>query len=247
MTMVNVIITMGGLGKRFRDAGYTVPKYQIEAHGKTLFTWSMLSLSSFIEQRGRFIFIVREEDGARAFIESEAARLGIADRQVLEIGYLTDGQATTATLARDLITDPSQPMLVYNIDTFVHPSALPADATRGDGWVPCFPGKGDGWSFAAAEPDGRITELREKVRISPHATIGLYWFSSFSLYNDAYERYYRDSSRMEKGEKYIAPLYNELISSGRPVYLHEVPEGAVYPLGTPAEVERFLQNAPPSL
>jgi hypothetical protein len=52
---------------------------------------------------------------------------------------------------------------------------------------------------------------------------------------------------MEKGEKYIAPLYNELISSGRPVYLHEVPEGAVYPLGTPAEVERFLQNAPPSL
>lgn len=245
--MTNVIVTMGGLGKRFRDMGYTVPKYQIEAHGKTLFTWSMLSLSSFIEQGARFIFIVREEDGARAFIESEAERAGIRDHRVIEIGYLTDGQATTAALAKDAIDDPSAPMLVYNIDTFVHPSALPASAPRGDGWVPCFPGRGDGWSFAAADDTGRISELREKVRISPHATIGLYWFSSFALYVEAYERYYSDASRMEKGEKYIAPLYNDLIAAGHPVYLHEVPEDAVIPLGTPAEVERFLQSTPPSL
>ncbi|EKS73270.1 hypothetical protein BURK_002345 [Burkholderia sp. SJ98] len=245
--MVNVIITMGGLGKRFRDAGYTVPKYQIEAHGKTLFEWSMLSLASFIQKGAKFMFIVREEDGARGFIESEAAKLGIEDHRVLEIGYLTDGQATTATLAQDIIGDASMPMLVYNIDTFVHPAALPADAPRGDGWVPCFPGKGDGWSFAAAQSDGRITELREKVRISPHATVGLYWFSSFTLYHESYQRYYSDSTRMEKGEKYIAPLYNDLIGSGHTVYLHEIPEHAVIPLGTPAEVERFLQSAPPSL
>ena len=36
---IDIVITMGGLGSRFRKAGYTVPKYMIEAKGKTLFEW----------------------------------------------------------------------------------------------------------------------------------------------------------------------------------------------------------------
>ena len=41
---ITVIITMAGLGTRFRKAGYQVPKYMIEAKGKTLFEWSLDSL-----------------------------------------------------------------------------------------------------------------------------------------------------------------------------------------------------------
>ena len=44
---MTILITMAGLGTRFREAGYTVPKYQIEAKGKTLFAWSMESLAGF--------------------------------------------------------------------------------------------------------------------------------------------------------------------------------------------------------
>ena len=43
-TKLDIVITMGGLGSRFREAGYTVPKYMIEAKGKTLFEWSLISL-----------------------------------------------------------------------------------------------------------------------------------------------------------------------------------------------------------
>lgn len=32
---LDIVVTMGGLGSRFRDAGYTVPKYMIEVRGKT--------------------------------------------------------------------------------------------------------------------------------------------------------------------------------------------------------------------
>lgn len=243
--MVNVIITMAGLGKRFRDAGYKVPKYCIDAHGKTLFDWSLLSLRNFIQEGASFFFIVRAEDQAVAFIRQHAAQLGIRDVRILELDHLTDGQATSAMLAAPLIEDSKSPILVYNIDTFVHPDSLPADAARGDGWVPCFPGKGEGWSFAAATPDKKITEIREKVRISPHATIGLYWFSSLDLYRKVYADYYSDTTRIEKGEKYIAPMYNHIIQSNGPVYLHEVPFDAVIPLGTPAEVDLFLQREPP--
>jgi dTDP-glucose pyrophosphorylase len=245
--MINVIITMAGMGKRFRDAGYNIPKYCIEAHGKTLFTWSLLSLRSFIQQGANFFFVVRAEDQAAHFIHQQARQLGIGNVQIIEIDRLTDGQATSALLAGEFVQDSRSPILIYNIDTFVHPDSLPADAVRGDGWVPCFPGKGEGWSFAAATPDNKVTEIREKVRISDHATIGLYWFSSFDLYQQAYVNYYSDTARIEKGEKYIAPIYNQLIKSGAPVYLYDVPFDSVIPLGTPAEVNIFLQREPPKL
>lgn len=245
--MTNVVITMAGLGKRFRDAGYDCPKYRIDAHGRTLFAWSMLSLRSFIKAGAKFTFVVRREDDASAFIRQECEAVGIVSAQIVEIDALTDGQATSAILGGEVLDSPDEPFLVYNIDTFVHPDALPAEAVRGEGWVPCFPGKGDGWSFAAAEPDGRITDMREKFRISPHATIGLYWFSSYTLYRQVYDDYYSDPSRMEKGEKYIAPMYRQMILAGREVFLHEVAYDAVIPLGTPAEVNAFLLREPPLL
>lgn len=243
--MSNVIITMGGMGKRFLDAGYTCPKYMIEAHGKTLFVWSMLSLRHFIEAGAHFIFVVRKADEAQTFILTQCEIAGIVSLEIVEIDQLTDGQATTAMIGGKRISDPDCPFLVYNIDTFVHPDALPTSSIRGDGWVPCFPGKGDGWSFAMADESGRITEMREKVRISSHATIGLYWFSSFTLYRQLYLAYYCDDSRMEKGEKYIAPMYRKMIEDGQAVYLHEVDFEAVIPLGTPADVHAFLQVEAP--
>jgi hypothetical protein len=238
---------MAGLGKRFRDAGYDCPKYRIDAHGRTLFAWSMLSLRSFIKAGAKFTFVVRCEDDASAFIRQECEAVGIVSAQIVEIDALTDGQATSAILGGEVLDSADEPFLVYNIDTFVHPDALPAEAVRGEGWVPCFPGKGDGWSFAAAEPNGRITDMREKVRISPHATIGLYWFSSYTLYRQVYDDYYSDPSRMEKGEKYIAPMYRQMILAGREVFLHEVAYDVVIPLGTPAEVDAFLLREPPVL
>ncbi|ASG24261.1 glycosyltransferase family 2 protein [Nitrospirillum viridazoti] len=242
-----VIITMAGMGQRFRDAGYTVPKYRIEAHGRTLFAWSMLSLRSFIEAGSPFIFVALRQDGAEDFIREQAAALGIRDVSLVELDALTDGQATSALAARDAVAHPDRPMLVYNIDTHVDPAHLPADAVRGDGWVPCFPGPGAAWSFARADEDGRIVELREKERISDDATVGLYWFSSFTLYARSYAEFFANPANMAKGEKYIAPLYNHLIRAGLPVYLHRMPFAAVVPLGTPAEVARFLAATPPAL
>jgi hypothetical protein len=243
--VTEVIITMAGFGRRFLDAGYTVPKYRIMAHGRSLFSWSMISLRSFIQNDARFSFVVREADNSADFIRDEARSLGIAHTAVVELDQPTDGQATTAMLAADRIESRNVPMLIYNIDTFVHPGALPASGVRGEGWIPCFDAAGDAWSFAAADSEGRISEVREKVRISPHATVGLYWFSSFDCFADAYSRHYSNPANLEKGERYVAPVYNTLIASGGSVFLHNVPVQAVIPLGTPADVEAFLSSIPP--
>jgi len=245
--MTAAIITMAGFGRRFLDAGYAIPKYRIEAHGRSLFSWSMLSLSRFIDAGADFVFIARQDDDAEAFIRQEAAGLKIGSASVVQLSSPTDGQATTAMAAKPALRNLSGPIFIYNIDTFVHPSALSPNDVRGDGWIPCFEAAGDAWSFATADAAGRIGEVREKVRISPHATIGLYWFSSFDLFEEAYHRRYSSTCELEMGERYVAPMYNILIKQNRAVYIQYVPRPAVVPLGIPADVERFKAGAPPDL
>lgn len=245
--MVSVIVTMAGFGRRFLDAGYTIPKYQIVVHDRSLFAWSMLSLRSFVEAGARFVFVVRSADGADDFIRDEARGLGIGAIEIVGLDAPTIGQAATALHAGQALVDTAAPMLIYNIDTFVHPRALPAGAVRGDGWIPCFPGAGEAWSFAAADADGRVSEVREKRRISPHATVGLYYFASFDRYADVYRRHYPDRARLEQGEAYVAPLYNTLIADGGAVYIHPVAARDVVPLGVPGEVERFASGPAPIL
>jgi hypothetical protein len=48
--------------------------------------------------------------------------------------------------------------------------------------------------------------------------------------------------RLEKGEKYVAPLYNALISRGLPVHVLSMPLSQVAFLGTPDEVEGYTRG-----
>lgn len=240
-----VIITMGGLGKRFRDEGYSVPKYRILARGRSLFDWSLVSLQTFIDAGCRFVFVVQKGDNARDFIAERSKALGIADFATIEIDGLTDGQATTALLAGSAIDNKLAGIAIFNIDTHVEPSAMPLDAVRGDGWVPCFPASGEKWSFARAKDDGEITELREKKRISDHATLGLYYFRSFETYVSAYNTCFENGGGLEANERYIAPMYNVLIARGQKVYMHSVPAQSVLALGTPDDLRAFDRSANP--
>lgn len=235
----NVIITMGGNSSRFKKAGYNIPKYMISAKDKTLFEWSISSLRQYINSRSRFIFIVKKEDNAADFIAQQCQRLDIVDYYIIEMAAATDGQATTAIFAESHI-DTALPVGIYNIDTFVDSKDLPVYEGAGDGWIPCFKGTGDGWSFVKLGAGGIATEVREKQRISDNCTLGFYWFRSFALYKKLYDDYYGAGANLEKGEKYIAPLYNQLISYGKEVYISKIDNSSIIPLGTPEELNLFL-------
>lgn len=237
---MTVVITMAGMGSRFLKAGYTVPKYQIEVRGHTLFYWSMLSLTGC---RSRdYIFIVRKEDNASDFIRQECESLGIR-AQIVELDHLTSGQAETAMLAAPY-WNAEDPMLIYNIDTYVEQNCIREEDFRGDGFIPCFSGKGDHWSFVKLNEHGEAIEVREKTRISDHCTVGAYYFAAAGLYQELYEEYYiKNNSKLDAGERYIAPLYNYLITEKKgKVYISTIPENCVHVLGTPEEVERFRQE-----
>ena len=238
---MTIVITMAGLGSRFKKAGYTVPKYMIEAHGKTLFEWSMESLAGFELSKNTCIFIVRKEDGAAGFIEETCRKLGILKVKVIEIDYLTDGQATTAMLAAGE-WDKEDSLMIYNIDTYVEAGQMNASQIAGDGFIPCFHADGDHWSFAKLSEDGRVVEVREKTRVSDNCTLGAYYFKTCGLYEQLYNEYYSSDEKLEKGEKYVAPLYNYLITKGGDVRISIVDFDKVHVLGTPEELDYFKEN-----
>lgn len=238
---MNIIITMAGLGTRFRKAGYKCPKYMIEARGKTLFEWSMESLLGYNNIATKYVFVVRKEDNSEAFIKESMKKFGDFDTRVVCIDYLTDGQATTAMLAMPYCND-NEPIMIYNIDTYVEAGLMDYIDIRGDGYIPCFCAEGDHWSFVKLDENGNAIEVREKERISNNCTIGAYYFSSANLYKELYREYYGKNNKIKQNEKYIAPLYNLMIHKGMKVYITILDEKRVHVLGTPEELQIFLND-----
>ena len=238
---MNIIITMAGLGKRFREAGYDVPKYMIEANGKTLFEWSLESLIDYNPFVSKYIFVVRKEDNAVKFIKEKCNNYDIKDVDILELDAPTDGQATTAMLAMEKCLD-DESIMIYNIDTYIEAHELKYSDISGDGHIPCFHAEGDHWSFVKTDENGKVIEVREKQRISDNCSLGAYYFKSVKLYKKLYNEYYADDNNLEKNEKYIAPLYNYMISKNLEVTMSIINSKRVHVLGTPEELKIFLNE-----
>lgn len=238
----NIVITMAGRGKRFAEAGYKAPKYEILAHGRSLFDWSMASLANFFSSESRVVFVCLRRNGAGDFLRSSLRRLPIRDARILQLDEVTDGQATSAYQSKDLWR-PDAPLLIYNIDTYIDPNRLaPRLIRRGsDGWLPCARLSGSHWSFVALAEDGWAVDVAEKVRISDYASLGLYWFARAGDFLAAYEHMAGEAHGRAKGERYVAPLYKHVLRSGGKVSISVLPASAVGALGTPRELDSFVQ------
>lgn len=243
MTQIDVVITMGGLGSRFRKMGYTIPKYMIEAKGKTLFEWSLMSLVGYNKDIYQYIFIAMqdEKEDVNKFIVEKCKELRLKNFKVIFLDYLTDGQATTAMLA-EKYWNPKHSLLVYNIDTYVEPREMKSEDLKGDGFIPCFQADGDHWSFVRLDDKGKVVEIKEKQRISPYCTLGAYYFKTCQLYKELYNEYYMVPRELVNGEKYIAPLYDYLLSKGGEIYISNINSKKVHVLGTPEELECFINE-----
>src|SRR5204863_464413 len=101
---MNFLITMAGEGRRFREAGYLLPKMLIEAKGKTLLEWSIDSLPLNLCSRLIFVAQQKHED---EFQLSQKINSIYCDRvKALHFKFidkLTRGQSETACLAKDLV------------------------------------------------------------------------------------------------------------------------------------------------
>lgn len=227
---------MAGLGSRFKEAGYKCPKFMIEAKGKTMFEWSMDSLADYFSHTKKIVFVSKKEYGARGFIQEKIMKYPVKDYSILELNYTTDGQATTAYLGMKECCCDDDSVLIYNIDTYIEPFNLKYNDLHDAGHIPCFHADGDHWSFVK-EDNGKVIEVVEKKRISDNCSLGVYYFSSINDFMRIYESF--DFQSYNK-EKYIAPMYNELLNQGKTVSYSIIDSEKVHVLGTPKELDEFI-------
>lgn len=237
---MKVIITMSGLGSRFSEIGIKIPKYKIIAKNKSIFEWSMLSLLDFY--RHKFIFIIREEALDELFLKEICSRLGICNYKFVILKSQTDGQATTAIYA-DKYIDDNESCIIYNIDTYVKLYKILESDISDDlyGFIPVVVAEGTRWSFVKLNDIGMVEEVSEKKPISNLATIGFYYFKTWSLFKEAY-RELRDSIILTNKEVYIAPIYNYLLNNRLPIGIKKLSNKDVFILGTPEEIKQFDAN-----
>lgn len=237
---MKLIITMAGLGTRFKKIGISKPKYKIIAQNKTLFEWAMLSLQDFFDEK--FIFITRKEIFDEVFIKEKCLTIGIKDYECITLDETTDGQATTAYFADKCVCD-SESCIIYNIDTYVKPRRVLKKHIKGnyDGFIPVIRASGNRWSFVKVDSKNRVTDVAEKKSISNLATIGFYYFKYWKVYKEIYLKEHEKIYKANK-EVYIAPMYKTMIQQKGNIGILLLEHNDVYILGTPEEINNFDPN-----
>lgn len=240
-----IVIPMAGLSSRFSQAGYDIPKFMLSAKERTLFAHSVMSFEKYFDSES-FLFITLEEHGAKEFIENECSSLGLINYQIVSLKKPTAGQAETVYLGiKCLEVQVDEPLLIFNIDTFRPDFSLPDefDLSKVDGYLETFVGEGANWSNVVPKDLSgyKVKATSEKQQASEFCCTGLYYWRSFKRFKDIYEKYSTvDSSDVQGGEYYIAPMYNDLIASGGDVRFSVIDRKNVIFCGTPAEYEQFL-------
>jgi dTDP-glucose pyrophosphorylase len=233
---MNILFGMCGMGSRFQKIGYDIPKYLISYHGAPMIYHAVETLNI----PGKIHFIVKTEHLQKyKFLEKMLLGLG---HEIITCDRDTDGAAESLMLAKPFIKNMDEPLISVNCDQYMQwDSSKFVRLMKEDSdvsYILTYKETSPKCSYVKENPNGLITEVREKQVISNDATIGVYhWARSRYFFDDA-EKMIADNHR-ENGEYYVAPVYNYTIAKGYPVKKFEVQKTEFWPVGIPSDLEHF--------
>lgn len=233
-----VVMPMAGRGSRFSNNGYQTPKPLIKVEGKPMFVWSLTSLGD-LEYELLVIIALKEHEDHYKVSELIASYLPDKKVELLLIEEVTEGQLCTVLLASEFFKDKS--LLVMASDTVVVGN-LDKDIlsiTQAKGLISVINLPGDSWSFARTDNNGNVTEVQEKIKISNHASTGLYYFSSGNDFINYGNKMVLNNERT-RGEFFIIPIYQKMIQSGNLIRISEAK--AMWDMGTPEALDKFIEH-----
>jgi len=239
--VINVIIPMAGQGKRFKDAGYELPKPFIDVNGKPMIERVLDNLNIL---NAKYILLAQSEHikSYQNYFDHLISKFNVS---VLEVPKLTEGAAIT-TLASFSLINNEIPILIANSDqildldfnTFIED----AKNRNLDGSILVFEDTNPKWSFVKVDSSGYFIELKEKVVISNLATVGVYYFSSGNIYLKSVIDMIIQNDRTNN-EFYIAPAYNYLKSNySNKISTYLIDKYKMHGIGTPDDLESYLRE-----
>ena len=233
--MINVVIPMAGKGQRFVEAGYDKPKPMIDVCGVPMIKRVIDSLTSKYN-KCNFIFIALKEhldNGLQEFLEQQGT--------IIPLDIVTEGAACTTLMALPHINNDTQ-LVIANCDQYLEWDFddFLNKAVEVDGSLVVFNSTNPHHSYAKVKK-GQVVEVAEKKVISDKACAGIYYFRHGFEYIESVVMMIAKNIRTNN-EFYIAPAYNELIVGGGDISVYEVDVNKKHMLGTPYELEIFLDK-----
>lgn len=256
---MKLLLPIAGRGSRFsvqadKNPEYKKPKPLIDVKGFLMVRWATGSLP-FVRHLGQKIaedFVIESEDIIFVALKEHDEKFDMGkilrdiygnEIKIVFLDEVTRGAAETALQAKEYINN-EEPLIISDSDHFFDGLALAQTILENqgiDGVIPVFEVL-DGnpkWSFSRLGEDRFVDLVAEKQPISTWANIGGYYFGRgrdfVAIAEDAINK-----NELTNNEFYIAPLYNKLIAQGGKVKL-AFPK-YVYGLGTPEDLEYFLNN-----
>lgn len=240
--MIQLVIPMAGLGSRFKDAGYEIPKPLLPIHGEEMYKVVLENLMS--PEVSKVVLITPKRFNFGPLADGLSKSLGV-ETVVIEVDSITEGAAISVSLSRNYL-DENLPIVTANSDQYVDFEArefyLELLTQEEIGLVLTMQDSDPKWSFAKVGNSGRIVEIQEKKPISSNATVGIYGFKRAGDLFEAIDKMVQADDRTN-GEFYVAPAYGYLegfSEFGAGIWdLGPVGE-VMHGIGIPADYEAFL-------
>ncbi len=242
---MTILIPLAGAGARFSQSGYTDPKPLIPVDGLPMIVQAVRHLP----KADHYIFLCRSEH-LNHYPLRQTLEQYYPGCQIVLVEHLTEGQAATCLLAKDLI-QPDEPLLIGACDNgmLYDPKrwkAITADASvaavvftfRNNITVERNP-KAYGW--VKVDDQNKVERVSVKVPISAdpihdHAVVGAFWFRRGQDFIAAAEDMIQKNTRVNN-EFYVDECMNNAVAMGLPVTVFEIDQYICW--GTPNDLQTY--------
>jgi len=225
---MHIIIPAAGLGSRFVNS-------EFQNH-KPLISWDNKSMLQHVVDN------FSRPNIKISIIKQSKFDFSCPDIEILNIDYITDGPATTASLVRDSV-DPEDQLIITNCDQIIkdwdHDRFIDF-AKNYDGVLGCFISDKPHNSYVTVDDQNLVTEVKEKVVISNIATNGLHFWQKAKYFFESYDLM-KDNKETTNNEYYVAPSYKHLIRQNYKIGIYIFNQH--FPVGTPEQLRKYLDNA----
>jgi ribose 5-phosphate isomerase B len=230
-----LVLPMAGYGKRFVDAGYSLPKQFLRLNGSSCLIESLSSLD--LNYFDKVIVGCRAEfDRAyncNAYLQKH---YGSVSFSTVTFDQDTRGSLeTVALMLKEQNIAPNAEVTVFTLDVKFQ-TKTPMVPLKVDAEVLVVKTNNAGFSFVEFESDNgfKVTKTAEKRIISDYGAVGLYRFLRCDTLLNMIDEELKGQPNHAK-EFYICPIYNRYIADGLSVKGVEAESMIMF--GTPAEYE----------
>jgi dTDP-glucose pyrophosphorylase len=240
MVIMIIIIPLGGIGQRFKNNNYVLPKSLIKIFGKSILHYLLDSLHLetidfvYIPYNKEYIQYNFEENLKKNYPNIHFKFCKLIDN--------TRGAAETLNIAIKKLSCEDCPVLCLDGDNFYLDNII--KKWNGNNCVITFNDNESKpiYSYVKLE-NNKIIDIIEKEKISNNACSGAYGFKSFKQLLKI-TQYIIDNNITIKDEFYTSLVIKELLKQGLEFNNIEIKKEDWICLGTPLQLRHFYHNYP---